>query len=451
MESRPAPACNKTEKQKAVVSKADQNASRVLGFIRDERRERGRRDAAAAQIKRKNVEKRLSAAKEAVWAAAGPQVVQKADTRDTWGSQGADPGPNNRTSDSQDGGRMHHGTAGADGLRHVLHEDSSHIAPSHALQDANAVALETLHKHNLEHHHLDVLLEVSHRRVAEEEAEGWKSELENWNEIKSKGRVAPPPSFKWYVKEVKVSHKMLKNLTNADMELLASFERPPHIVESVMLAVYELLEIPNSTWAGMRKMLAVEFRENDAKASRPHQTFKRALDECSSKQRASGKSPGDKTAVYPKPCKVSHVSRIINLVIAYTGHERDPKAVLKMLSKYTSDPQFTPENAGQWSKAALALCVWVRAVWLHFQEIKRIPGRTQIERAIESGAQYLQFACNTRVEVCLVLGYLFISYAGLIPGQHAQDLTSAHMAGLAAGDSDEGKQAHRQQVLSRSG
>lgn len=333
-------------------------------------------------------------------------------TRSALVSQGAVPSPDNRAGASQDSGCMHSGTARGHG--DVLHHDSSHIAPSHALRGANkAVVLETMHAHNLEHHRLDVLLEVSHRRgLAGEEAEGWKSELENWNKITAQRHVAPPPSFKWHVKEVKVSHKMLKNLTTADMELLASFERPPHIVESVMLAVHELLEIPNHTWAGMRKMLAVEIRENDAQARRPHQIFQRALDECSSKQFASGKSPGEKAAVYPEPCKVAKASRIINLVIAYTGHERDPNVVLKMLSKYMSNPQFTPENAGQWSKASLALCVWVHAVWLHFREIKRMPGRSQIEKAIESGAPYLQYACNTRVEVCLELVYVLICHAG---------------------------------------
>ena len=60
-------------KLKAVVSTAEQNGTRVLSFIYQGRRERGRRDAAAVEAKKKGVAKRLSACRDAVGGAGSPQ------------------------------------------------------------------------------------------------------------------------------------------------------------------------------------------------------------------------------------------------------------------------------------------------------------------------------------------------------------------------------------------
>ena len=213
-----------------------------------------------------------------------------------------------------------------------------------------------------------------------------------------------PRSFQWHATEVKVSHKMLMNLSNTDMEMLASFERPPYVVNLVMHAVHELLGIKNLSWVGMKKMLNVDVPKPEDRRNEPlpHEQFQAALAESASHK--SWRLAGDKASEYPTPVKHQHVARIIKLVLEYTGQGRDPKQVLKMLKKYVSNPEFMPENAGKWSKAALALCVWVHAVQLHYKELKRKPGRWQIEKAIEHGSGHMRFPSNTRVVVsaCVV-------------------------------------------------
>lgn len=194
---------------------------------------------------------------------------------------------------------------------------------------------------------------------------------------------------------------MLQHLNNADIEMLASFERPPRVVERVMLAVFDLLGIANHSWTHMRRMLRVDLHHEDFDQTkdkrRAHEQFQAVLDETSSYR--SWRRPDAKAAEYPEPANPHHVSRLITKVLTYTGQGHDPRQVLKILRKYVNDPEFTPENARQFSKAAHALCVWVHAVNLHFKEIKRKPGRAQIEKAIGNGSAYLRFPSNTRISV----------------------------------------------------
>jgi hypothetical protein len=196
---------------------------------------------------------------------------------------------------------------------------------------------------------------------------------------------------------------MLQHLSNADIEMLASFERPPRGVERVMLAVFELLGIPNHSWTHMRRMLSVDLHNDESDdeqtkhKTRAHEQFQAALDETSSYR--TWRRPDEKAVGYPEPAKTQYVSRLVSNVLTYTGQGRDPRQVLKMLRKYVNDPEFTPENAKQFGKAAHVLCVWVHAVNLHFREIKRKPGRAQIEKAIGNGAAHLRFPSNTRISV----------------------------------------------------
>jgi hypothetical protein len=323
----------KTEKKlKTVVDMAERSASRMVGFILEERRGRGRREAAAVDLKKKSAHNRSDSAKVPKNAEAPTEARKQAETSSPLPAR-----PARRQA-----------------------ETSSPLPSS---------------------------------------PEPTSTEPSTLKEQFQPNPVVAPRSFQWHAKEVKVSHKMLMNLKNSDLELLASFERPPQVVELVMLAVHDLLGIQSHSWAGMKKMLHADVPEPGARHSErlPHEKFQAALAESASHR--SWRPPGEKASEYPAPVKQQHVARIIKLVLEYTGQGRDPKEVQSMLKKYLSNPEFTVENAAKGSKAALALCVWVHAIHLHYKELTRKPRRGQIERAIENGSGYLRLPSNTRVGV----------------------------------------------------
>ena len=198
----------------------------------------------------------------------------------------------------------------------------------------------------------------------------------------------------WHAKEVKESHIMLLRLTNADLELLASFERAPRSVEMVMTAVCELLKLPYGSWSEVRRLL---YPECNKELVPSHQQFKEKLVDCSSHK--SWRSPEEKAAAYPQPTKHQKMPRIVEYVTAYSDQGASPGDMLNMLKKYTSDPEFAPEKVGEYSKAAFALCAWVRAVELHFKEVKRKPTREVLEFAIDSGSSKLNPCKFHQIEV----------------------------------------------------
>jgi len=126
------------------------------------------------------------------------------------------------------------------------------------------------------------MLEIPQDLAVEESRDKVVTEMERWKNAFAFKPIVAPRAFQWHAREVKASHAMLLNLTNADMELLASFERPPLIVERVIMAVHDLLGMPNHSWLSMRRMLSVELRDPYQEGSklRPHQQFQAALAEC---------------------------------------------------------------------------------------------------------------------------------------------------------------------------
>ena len=173
---------------------------------------------------------------------------------------------------------------------------------------------------------------------------------------------------------------MLLNLTNADIQLLASFERPPRVVEMVLLAVHKLIGLPHGTWPNLRTLLRVEVRDKDQERGvRPHEQFQAALHECSADN--AWRRAQEKATSYPQPNRPHSVAQIIRCALTYSPDAHDPREVLGILKPFTRDPEFTPENATRCCKAALALLVWVRAVELHYKEMKRKPRKAQLERA----------------------------------------------------------------------
>lgn len=77
-------------KLKAVVSTAEQNGTRVLSIIHQGRRERGRRDAAAVEAKKKGVAKSLFACRDAVGGAGSPQIQAQSSGDSLAASAGAE-------------------------------------------------------------------------------------------------------------------------------------------------------------------------------------------------------------------------------------------------------------------------------------------------------------------------------------------------------------------------
>jgi len=203
-------------------------------------------------------------------------------------------------------------------------------------------------------------------------------------ELKRPKSDAKKKEHKWHAKEVKESHIMLLRLTNADLELLASFERAPRSVEMVMAAVCELLKLPYVSWSEARRLL---YPECNKELVPSHQQFKEKLVDSSSHK--SWRRPEEKAAAYPQPTKPQKMPRIVEYVTAYSDQGASPGDMLNMLKKYTIDPEFAAEKVGEYSKAAFALCAWVRAVELHFKGVKRKPSREILEFAIESGSSKL--------------------------------------------------------------
>jgi hypothetical protein len=71
----------KTEKKlKTVVDMAERSASRMVGFILEERRGRGRREAAAVELKKKSAHNRADAAKVPKNAEAPSEARRQAET-----------------------------------------------------------------------------------------------------------------------------------------------------------------------------------------------------------------------------------------------------------------------------------------------------------------------------------------------------------------------------------
>ena len=332
------------QRYKAVTESAERNANRVLGLILEERRERGRRDAAALNLLKKRHIKHSEAP--------APAVVTAPES---------EPLPPELQ-------LIHRRTE-----LHLIHRKSTKISD------------------------LSVLLERP-RGLSLDQGEA-AAKLEQGAQDFTEGHAMAIRTFCWHASEVKVSHKMLSSLTSADVELLASFERPPDIVKKVLMAVHDLLGIKNRTWMGMKYLLHADLPKNDEGNKPLHQQFQEDL--LKSASHRTWRTPQEKASAYPVPSKKQHLARIIKQVLEYTGQGRDPKKKLKMLRKYVNDPEFTPENASVWSKAAFALCVWVRAVDLHYKEIKRKPARAQIERAIENGANYLQHPSNSQIPLWL--------------------------------------------------
>jgi hypothetical protein len=386
----------KTEKKlKTVVDMAERSASRMVGFILEERRGRGRREAAAVELKKKSAHNRADAAKVPKNAEAQTEARRQAETSsplpasparrqaETSSPLPASPEPNSQRRSA-----------------FSLSKRRSSFSLSTPQSPAALAALHETPDDQLKRKHdLKEMPEVPRGLALNESGDCIGTEPSTLKEQFQQSPVVAPNSVHWHAKEVKVSHKMLMNLKNSDLELLASFERPPQVVELVMLAVHDLLGIQSLSWAGMKKMLHSDVpKPGDRHNERlPHEKFQAALTESASHR--SWRPPGEKASEYPAPVKQQHVARIIKLVLEYTGQGRDPKEVQSMLKKYVSNPEFTVENAGKWSKAALALCVWVHAIDLHNKELTRKPRRGQIERAIENGSGYLRLPSNTRVWV----------------------------------------------------
>jgi hypothetical protein len=388
----------KTEKKlKTVVDMAERSASRMVGFILEERRGRGRREAAAVELKKKSAYNRADAAKVPKNAEAPTEARGQAET--------SSPLPASPARRQAEASSPFPTSPEPTSLRRSAFSLSKR-RPSFSLstpQSPAAALHETPDDQLKRKNDLKEMPEVPTGLALNESGDCIGTEQSTVKEQFQQSPVVAPHSFHWHAKEVKVSHKMLMNLKNSDLELLASFERPPQVVELVMLAVHDLLGIQSLSWAGMKKMLHSDVpKPGDRHNERlPHEKFQAALAESASHR--SWRPPGEKASEYPAPVKQQHVARIIKLVLEYTGQGRDPKEVQSMLKKYVSNPEFTVENAGNWSKAALALCVWVHAIYLHNKELTRKPRRVQIERAIENGSGYLRLPSNTRVWVSIVV------------------------------------------------
>lgn len=74
--------------------------------------------------------------------------------------------------------------------------------------------------------------------------------------------------------------------------------------------------------------------------------------------------------------KLLGMSDFMEQLITYDKDNMDPKRV-KLLQKYTSLPEFTPENVGKVSGAAKGLCMWCKAMEVYYRVSKEVEPKKQ--------------------------------------------------------------------------
>lgn len=235
------------QKAKMVVETAERSASRMIGLILEERRERGSRGAAAEKIK---ALKRFEAMKRAELALKPPpkeKSPSKSPTKmlggdgttgaspsaiDRWKSRqqnfhspskeckgdalpsipSATPPPDNKSANPRHNEEIHSRLLDERQAQQIARVDDLHREDSD--EDSNddepaspdVTALATMHQPALTSasHRLDQLMEVSHVLELEESGSEVVSEMKKWNKHFVRNPVLAPRSFHWHANEVKV-------------------------------------------------------------------------------------------------------------------------------------------------------------------------------------------------------------------------------------------------------
>jgi hypothetical protein len=190
--------------------------------------------------------------------------------------------------------------------------------------------------------------------------------------------------------ELEEAHTRLRALSRADLEVMASFETPPRVFILCMHSVQTLRGMPLSSWPDCRKLLREFPRKLSQPQPKPSDEYARSLSRMSREQKLQGD--------YPLPKKPERTAVWIQAMLDFRLDSLDPRHAAAVVKPWVDDPDFTPDNAGSFSRAAKAMCMWVTAADAFFKEQRRKPTQVQMERAIAAGAALIHKPSNLALQ-----------------------------------------------------